>query len=527
MINKLTSDQMQLLGKLVKKKTHFKAETQIREIDMVSLSAAGIHQEEKVFIKYEDKELDLKQARAKLRKLGVKIANPLPSIGGYSAIVDTSTIEKLEKNGFTVISNSYVQIVPEPPTDAMTGCMNSPANALSGSTGGSFIKLDVASPSIGADLINNMGYTGKGVGIAIIDTGVAPHPDLINGNKLVAFKDFVGNREGVDKAYDDNGHGTHVAGDAAGSGYLSNGLYKGSAPDAHIVGLKVIDSTGGGNVAEVAERITKAIDWVIKHKDEFNIRVINMSLGLPHIMPDFEPVNEASEKAIKAGITVVVAAGNSGPDEGTINTEPGDNPNVITVGASDDHNTPSRKDDNVANFSSRGPTPKGITKPDIIAPGTEIMSMNVPGSELSKQALQMAQIREVIKNAKPDQLKQIGQMLVQQGALPADAIGLPSEQLRKLLLGAVPYMPMSGEAQIGDKVGPAYIGMPGTSMASPIVAGVVANMIEANPELTHYQIKDILMSTADKFLEGDANTQGAGYIDVKEAMEKVLALKNK
>ena len=521
-VNNLSSEQMSLLGKLVKRKTQGPEDFRVR--DSVSLSSMRNNQEEKVFIRYEGKKLDFEQAGQSLQKLGVNIEGSLKSLGGFSATLDQETIAKLEKNGFTVFANPHVQVVPDPPPEAMEVNPYSPSFALAGDSG-NVIKMNTAAPAIGASGANNMGYTGKGVGIAIIDTGVAPHPDLMSSGKLVAFKDFVNNKEGVSNAYDDNGHGTHVAGDAAGSGYVSNGLFKGTAPDANIIGLKVIDSTGGGNVAQVADRIVNAIEWVIKHKDEFNIRVINMSLGLPHIMPNLEPVSEASNKAIDAGLTVVVAAGNSGPDAGTINTEPGDNPNVITVGASDDHNTLERDDDNVAGFSSRGPTPKGITKPDIIAPGTEIMSMNVPGSELDKQASQMAQIRDVISKAGPEQLKQIAGMLVNQGSLPQDVAGLPPEQLRKVLLGAVPPIPTTGTAQVGGKSGPAYIGIPGTSMASPIVAGVVADMIEANPKLSHYDIKEILTSTTDKFTGVDANTQGAGYINVAKAMSKALEFK--
>jgi len=518
LINKLTQDQMQILGKYVKKKVA--RETDSREMvrDSVSLTSRKTDEPYMAFIKPE--RFQSGTVAKDLEKLGVKVERELNALGGYTAKLTPDLTVKLEEKGFRVFDNPGIQAIPDLPVEAMDGKAQSPSGAIDGK-GDSFIKLNVASPATGVDAVNKMGYTGKGVGIAVIDTGVAPHPDV----NLVAFKDFVGGKEGVKNAYDDNGHGTHVSGDAASKGTLSQGLYKGPAPDAHVIGLKVIDSSGGGNVMEVGENIVNAIDWAIKHKDEFNIRVINMSLGLPHIMPAVEPVNEASDRAIKAGITVVVAGGNSGPGAGTINTEPGDNPNVITVGASDDHNTLTRDDDNVASFSSRGPTPKGHTKPDVIAPGTEIMSLNVPGSELDKQAQQLNQIRDVIAVADAGQLKQIAGMLVEQGSLPQQALQLPAEQLRKLLLGAIPGMPVDGELEIGGVKGSAYIGMPGTSMASPMVAGVVADMIQANPALTHQDIKDILMSTADKFKGVDANTQGAGYIDVKEAIEKVLSMK--
>lgn len=516
-VNKLTSDQVNLLGKYVKKKIEKDQGAKGMVRDFVSLGSTESKDDHyRAFIKPEN----IKEGAEVLEKLGIKVEKELTALGGYTAVIDSESTVKLEEKGFKVFDNPSVQVVPDIPVEASAGEAQSPSKALSGNKE-SFLKLDTGSPTIGVDTAHKLGYTGKGVGIAIIDTGVAPHPDI----NLVAFKDFVNGKEGVQNAYDDNGHGTHVSGDAASTGKVSKGLYKGPAPDAHIIGLKVIDSSGGGNVMEVGDKIVQAIDWAIKNKDEFNIRVINMSLGLPHIVPDFEPVNEASNRAIKEGIAVVVAAGNSGPNAGTINTEPGDNPSVITVGASDDHNTLTKADDNVADFSSRGPTPKGHTKPDVIAPGTEIMSLNVPGSELDKQAQQMNQIHSVIAVANEEQLKQIAGMLSSQGALPEEALQLPTEQLRKLLLGAIPTMPVAGQLDMGGEKGAAYIGMPGTSMASPMVAGVVADMIQANPDLTHKQIKDILMSTADKFSGLDANTQGAGYIDVKEAIEKALKLK--
>ena len=230
-VNNLSSEQMSLLGKLVKRKTQGPEDFRVR--DSVSLSSMRNDQEEKVFIRYEGKKLDFEQAGKSLQKLGVNIEGSLKSLGGFSATLDTETIAKLEKNGFTVFANPHVQVVPDTPPEAMEGNPYGPSFALSGNSG-NVIKMDTAAPTTGASEANNMGYTGKGIGIAIIDTGVAPHPDLIGSGKLVAFKDFVNNKEGVSNAYDDNGHGTHVAGDAAGSGYVSNGLFKGTAPDANI-----------------------------------------------------------------------------------------------------------------------------------------------------------------------------------------------------------------------------------------------------------------------------------------------------
>ncbi len=233
-----------------------------------------------------------------------------------------------------------------------------------------FAQLDIASKSIACNFAHDEGYTGEDITVAVIDTGVSPHTDLVKpSNKIVGFKDFVNNKT---KPYDDNGHGTHVSGIIASSGYSSNGKYAGIAPKANILGVKALDDSGGGKTSD----IISAIQWVIDTKDVYDTKIVNLSLGSPSTSSyKSDPLAQAVEEAAKSGLTVVVAAGNSGPSKKTI-LSPGNSPSAITVGAVDDNKTPELSDDTIAPFSSRGPTNDGIKKPDVVAPGVDIMSLS-------------------------------------------------------------------------------------------------------------------------------------------------------
>lgn len=205
---------------------------------------------------------------------------------------------------------------------------------------------------------------GKGVSIAVIDTGVAPHYDLIRPlNRIRAFQDFV-NGKGI--PYDDDGHGTHVSGIALGNGYVS-GLreYQGTAPNADLVALKALDRVGNGN----ASNILAAMQWIYDNHKHYNIKVVNLSLGIrPSGQRQIDPLALGANKLVHTGICVVTAAGNSGPQWRTI-TSPGISPLVITVGSYDHHH-------HVPDFSSRGPAPAGHIKPDVVAPGVDIISLS-------------------------------------------------------------------------------------------------------------------------------------------------------
>ncbi|WP_338449689.1 S8 family peptidase [Niallia oryzisoli] len=362
-------------------------------------------------------------------------------------IMDSHMRNKI-RHYFPRISSCSVDITPSGLEDVLNSCqhikkvyLNSEVKAL----------LNVAVPAAGAKGINRGGreLTGKGVKIAIIDTGIHPHQDL--SNRITDFKDFVNNRTA---AYDDNGHGTHCAGDAA----SASATYAGPAPNATLVGVKVLDKMGSGSL----ETVMQGVDWCIQYNIDHpldRIDIISMSLGSTaqnYGSEDADPMVKIVEKAWESGIVVCVAAGNEGPNAGTI-ASPGISDKVITVGALDDRDSVERTDDDVASFSSRGPTRYGLTKPDILAPGVNIISLRAPNSYLDK----------LQKSARVD----------------------------------------------ND-----YFMLSGTSMATPICAGIVALILERNSSLSPDQVKEALMENADLWKGKDPNVYGAGYINAERSV---------
>lgn len=210
-------------------------------------------------------------------------------------------------------------------------------------------------------------YTGAGVTAAVLDTGFAMHPDL--GSRLVAFKDFCGNSS---RPYDDNGHGTHVAGCLCGNGVCSKGLYCGIAPQCRIVAGKVLDENGEGAV----EDMIAGIRYVLKTRELYGTRILNISVGINHIEKEREQEELIFwlEKAWEAGLLVVVAAGNNGPKKGSLSVL-GLSPHVIAVGCHDGKNFPDRKHA-CENYSGRGPAGCRLKKPDLVSPGTKVISCN-------------------------------------------------------------------------------------------------------------------------------------------------------
>ncbi len=247
---------------------------------------------------------------------------------------------------------------------------------------------DVTSTSIGADQVwdgagDIPALSGSGVSVAVIDSGIDTKHKALKDRVLVTV-DFTG-RNGED-GY---GHGTHVAGIIAGQRGRSSDarVYQGIAPGAYLVNLRVLGDDGSG----VASDVVEAIDWAIEHAGQYNIRIINLSLGAPVLQPfRDDPLCEAVERAARAGILVVTAAGNMGrtADGKTVYgaiASPGNSPYALTVGALDTHGTPQRSDDTLATYSSRGPTRYDLLiKPDLVAPGSHVVSAEAAGSYLSK-----------------------------------------------------------------------------------------------------------------------------------------------
>lgn len=231
--------------------------------------------------------------------------------------------------------------------------------------------MNKAKPQINCPSFHDCPYTGRSVGIAILDTGIMPHKDF--DNRIAVFKDFVKQRQSL---YDDCGHGTHIAGIIAGSGQESDGRYQGMAPGSHIIALKVLDKRGNGYAVDVLA----AISWLIANKDQYQIRIVNISVGSlgRKNMTEGSPLVQAVNKAWDAGLVVVVAAGNNGPGRMTITT-PGISRKVITVGCSDDYKEVIVGGNRMVDYSGRGPTAACIQKPDVVAPGCSIVSCSNHG----------------------------------------------------------------------------------------------------------------------------------------------------
>ncbi len=283
----------------------------------------------------------------------------------------------------------------------------------------------------------------RGITIAMLDTGVAFHPDF--DNRIIDFRDFV---NGKRKMYDDSGHGTHVAGCLCASGRLSGGKYRGIAPYSRLVVGKVLDYLGDGNIDSMAA----GMEWVLEKRKEYDIRILNISIGM-----DGKAQRERMERLVslvdevwRSGIIVVCAAGNMGPRPMTISPL-GARKQVITVGCHEGGYFGNR-DYLCENYSSRGPSPYAMKKPDVVAPGTDIISCNAA--------------------------------LERRGRYYRNA----------------------------------YVAKSGTSMATPIVSGGLALLLQKYPFYTNEKAKQKLLYTA-KDLNEPWNKQGWGMIQIDKMLQ--------
>ncbi|MGQ9779495.1 MAG: S8 family peptidase [Bacillota bacterium] len=299
---------------------------------------------------------DDQEVRERLAALGGKIHRELPLLGGFAALIPGGAI---------------TAIAAHPKIEALH--LDRKARPC----------LDIGIPSVQGETASAAGHTGRGVTIAVVDSGIHPHPDFTRPvSRILGWYDAVAHRP---EPYDDHGHGTHVAGIAAGNGHASGGKYRGVAPEAGIVAVKVVDADGAAMMSQVIE----GLQWVLANREKYNIRVVNLSLGADPSGPYWnDPLCLAVEKLWRAGL-VVAAAGNDGPQPGSIDT-PGNDPLIITVGALDDRGTTARDDDTVPDFSSRGPTSDGIPKPELYAPGVRITAPSPPYGYAERTGTSMA-----------------------------------------------------------------------------------------------------------------------------------------
>jgi serine protease AprX len=295
--------------------------------------------------------------------------------------------------------------------------------------------------------------------VAVVDSGVNWQTDLYTDmgiNRVVANVAY--NNGYNTTTFDAYGHGSHVAGVVGGNGRMSSGMYVGIAPQANIINVKVSDDLNYG--ASTAKNVVQGLQWILQNKSTYNIRVVNLSLNSAVAQSyHVDPIDAAVEVLWFNGIVVVVSAGNQG--NGTI-YPPANDPFVITVGAADDKGTPQLSDDVIPSFSAYGSTADGFSKPDLVAPGKNIISL-----------------------------------MGNSNGMPADH---PDNVVR--VNGAAVYFKMSG-----------------TSTAAPIVAGAAALVLQDEPNLNPDQVKYRLMATATKNWPGYNATQaGAGYLDVYAAV---------
>jgi serine protease AprX len=295
-------------------------------------------------------------AERRVRDLGGTVERDLPIVGGFSATLPASTLSELARSDAVGIvwGDDEIRTQSTATSDYDSWDPNSSWRKA--------IRLAQVDGE----------YTGAGVTVAVLDTGVSKVSDL--GNRVLARVDLTPDRDGEDAF----GHGTHLAGIVAGSGAASDGRWRGVASRSRLVSVKVAGTDGSTDVSVVIA----GLQWVASHRSDYNIRVLNLAFGTDGTQTySLDPLNYAVEQVWFAGVLVVVAAGNRGSDAGTIN-KPGDDPFVLTVGAVDVKGTAERDDDVVTPFSSRGPTQDGFRKPNLVAPGITIVSARVPGSTI-------------------------------------------------------------------------------------------------------------------------------------------------
>ena len=368
-------------------------------------------------------------AESAVTALGGRVTHDLPIVGGFGAVVPAGSLDELR-------AADGVREVEAAGRVSFDGAYGQ------GSGGPSAVYADV----VRADQAWKAGHTGQGIGVAVIDTGVNPVGDL--AGRVAHAVDFTADQDNVDHY----GHGTFVAGMIVGDGSTDAGV-RGVAPDARIISLKIAGRDGSADITHVMA----ALQWAVSFKDEYGIRVVNLSLGTDSTQDyRLDLLNFAVERAWANGLVVVVSASNRGPESGTI-SKPADDPFVITVGAADDQSTIGIGDDEVAAFSGVGPTASnGLTKPDLVAPGRSVVSTRAVGSYVDEN---------------------------------------------------------HPEARVGEHH---FVGS-GTSFASGVVSGAAALVLSRNPALNPDQVKARLVDSARSGPVTDPQQVGAGWLDAEAA----------
>ncbi len=352
-------------------------------------------------------------------------------------------------------------------------------------------------------------FTGKGVTIAFLDSGFYPHKDLTEpANRILAYQNMNAIDGEVASLFQPDvasWHGMMTSVVAAGNGELSNGFYRGIAPEANVVLVKLART---GRITE--QNIQDGLEWILAHREQFNIKIVNISAG-----GDFEhsylhdSLSQTVEDCVSLGLTIVCAVGNAGHLMNHPVFPPASSPSAISVGGLDDNNSINRAKRGMYR-SSYGPTMDGLQKPEIIAPSIWVPAPILPDTPTAQQAALLAELDKAddanlysIIEAHPNLEPELDA-----------ALDRPAHSIRQII-----------QLKLRDEnvITPHYKYVDGTSFAAPIVSSVVAQMLEANPNLTPQQIKRILINSAERLPHYEVDRQGWGVLDPRRAVEAALA----
>ena len=352
-------------------------------------------------------------------------------------------------------------------------------------------------------------FRGRGTTIAFLDSGFYAHPDLAKPvNRILKYVNLVERAKPSDltTAQASSWHGMMTSVVAAGNGFLSDGLYRGIASEAKLVLVKV------GMSSRVRHQdIARGIRWVIRHREQFNIRIINISAG-----GDYEAsyltdeLSQAAEDASREGLLVIAAAGNSGHLRDHPVLPPASAPSVIAVGGLDDRNNLDFSDNDMYR-SSYGPTIDGLQKPEIIAPGIWIGAPILPGTPTAEQAVLLSEL----ENAPDSELPEI---IKRHPGVDEDLDH--AIELAPYLLRQVVWIKIRDNNVISGH----YKHVDGTSFAAPIVSSIAAQILEAVPDLKPHQVKLALIRTAVRMAHVDVDRQGWGMVNPRAAIAAAMAM---
>ena len=354
-------------------------------------------------------------------------------------------------------------------------------------------------------------FTGKGVTIAFLDSGFYPHVDLTTPrNRIIAYRNMVdadGDLESLFQPDVASWHGMMTSVVAAGNGSLSNGFYRGIAPEADVVLVKLART---GRITD--ENIKGALEWVLANRERFDIRIVNISAGGDEEKSYLnDPLSKVVEECTAAGILVVCAVGNSGHLPNHPVVPPASAPSCIAAGGLDDKNSFNRSHRGMYR-SSYGPTIDGLQKPEVIAPSIWVPAPILPNTPTAQQA----SLLEILDKAKDEDLHAIIRANPGIDAELDAAVDRAVHSIRQLII-----LKIRNENVITKH----YKYVDGTSFSAPIVSSVAAQMLEANPSLTPSQIKRILIDTAERVPGVEIERQGWGVVVPRRAVEVALAMR--